>query len=274
LPFFGALVRAQLRLLADAFVDIHGKQSFRCRHDHSFINVAVGLLMFDITADEWVAIALSLRIAIVASIVALPLGIATAWLLARKDFWGKTVLDGIVHLPLVLPPVVTGYLLLIAFGRRGFIGAFLADFGIVFSFRWTGAALACGVMGFPLLVRPIRLAIEAIDRRLEDAAATLGADRRRVFLTVTLPLALPGLIAGFVLCFAKALGEFGATITFVSAIPGETQTISAAIYGLTQIPGGDAAAGRLVVVSVILALAALIVSEWLARRAGMRFHGE
>jgi molybdate transport system permease protein len=231
--------------------------------------------MFDIAPDEWVAIALSLRIAIVASLVALPFGIAVAWLLARKEFWGKTLIDGIVHLPLVLPPVVTGYLLLITFGRRGLVGSFLADyFGIVFSFRWTGAALACGLMGFPLLVRPIRLAIEAIDRRLEDAAATLGANRWRVLLTVTLPLALPGLIAGFVLCFAKALGEFGATITFVSAIPGETQTISAAIYSLTQTPGGDAAAGRLVVVAVVIALAALVVSEWLARRAGMRFHGE
>jgi|SRR6195256_33660 molybdate transport system permease protein len=231
--------------------------------------------MFDIAPDEWVAIALSLRIAIVASLVALPFGIAVAWLLARKEFWGKTLIDGIVHLPLVLPPVVTGYLLLITFGRRGLVGSFLADYlGIVFSFRWTGAALACGLMGFPLLVRPIRLAIEAIDRRLEDAAATLGANRWRVLLTVTLPLALPGLIAGFVLCFAKALGEFGATITFVSAIPGETQTISAAIYSLTQSPGGDAAAGRLVVVAVVIALAALVVSEWLARRAGMRFHGE
>ena len=175
----------------------------------------------------------------------------------------------------MLPPVVTGYLLLITFGRRGLVGAFLADYlGIVFSFRWTGAALACGIMGFPLLVRPIRLAIEAIDRRLEDAAATLGADRLRVFATVTLPLALPGLIAGFVLCFAKALGEFGATITFVSNIPGETQTISAAIYTLTQTPGGDAAAGRLVLVAVVISLTALVVSEWLARRAGMRFHGE
>jgi molybdate transport system permease protein len=231
--------------------------------------------MLDLTPDEWIAIRLSLRIALVATVVALPFGIAMGWLLARKDFWGKSLLDGVVHLPLVLPPVVTGYLLLITFGRRGVVGAFLADyFGIVFSFRWTGAALACGIMGFPLLVRPIRLAIEAIDRKLEDAAATLGADRLRVFLTVTLPLAVPGLIAGFVLCFAKALGEFGATITFVSNIPGETQTISAAIYTLTQSPGGDAAAGRLVLISIAIALVALIVSEWLARRAGMRFHGE
>src|SRR5712675_1648031 len=230
--------------------------------------------MFDIAPDEWVAIALSLRIAIVASLVALPFVIAVAWLLARKEFWGKTLLDGVVHLPLVLPPVVTGYLLLITFGRRGLVGGFLADIGIVFSFRWTGAALACGIMGFPLLVRPIRLAIEAIDRRLEDAAATLGANRFWVFLTVTLPLALPGLIAGIVLCFAKALGEFGATITFVANIPGETQTISAAIYTLTQVPGGDAAASRLVLVAIAISLAALIVAEWLARRAGTRFHGE
>lgn len=231
--------------------------------------------MLDLTPDEWIAIRLSLRIALVATVVALPFGIAVAWLLARKDFWGKALLDGVVHLPLVLPPVVTGYLLLISFGRRGPVGAFLDDyFGVVFSFRWTGAAVACGVMGFPLLVRPIRLAIEAVDRRLEQAAATLGANRLRVFVTVTLPLALPGLIAGFVLCFAKALGEFGATITFVSNIPGETQTISAAIYTFTQIPGGDAAAGRLVLVAIAISLVALVLSEWLARRAGMRFHGE
>ena len=231
--------------------------------------------MLDLTPDEWTAVALSLRIALVATAVGLPFGVAVAWLLARKDFWGKALVDGVVHLPLVLPPVVTGYLLLISFGRRGPIGAFLADyFGIVFSFRWTGAALACGIMGFPLLVRPIRLAIEAIDRRLEDAAATLGADRLWIFLTVTLPLALPGLIAGFVLCFAKALGELGATITFVANIPGETQTISAAIFTFTQIPGGDAAAGRLVLVAIAISLVALVISEWLARRAGMRFHGE
>src|SRR5438552_5409741 len=231
--------------------------------------------MLDLTPDEWIAIRLSLRIALVATAVALPLGIAVAWLVARKHFWGKTLLDGLLHLPLVLPPVVTGYLLLISFGRRGPIGAFLADhLGIVFSFRWTGAALACGIMGFPLIVRPIRLAIEAIDRRLEDAAATLGADRLRVFLTITLPLALPGLIAGLVLGFAKALGEFGATITFVSNIPGETQTISAAIYTFTQIPNGDAAAMRLVIIAIVIALAALVASEWFARRAGMRYHGD
>jgi molybdate transport system permease protein len=212
---------------------------------------------------------------VVATFVALPLGIAVAWLLARGTFWGKPIVDGLVHLPLVLPPVVTGYLLLINFGRKAPIGAFLADhFGIVFSFRWTGAALACGVMGFPLMVRPIRLAIEAIDRKLEQAAATLGANRILVFLTVTLPLALPGIIAGIVLCFAKALGEFGATITFVSNIPGETQTLSAAIYTYTQVPNGDSAAFRLVLVAIALSLVALIASEWLARRAGLYFHGE
>jgi molybdate transport system permease protein len=231
--------------------------------------------VFDLSPAEWTAVELSLRIAIVATAWALPFGLAAGWLLARKNFWGKTLLDGLVFLPLVLPPVVTGYLLLIWFGRRGPIGGFLDNhFGIVFSFRWTGAALACGVMGFPLMVRPIRLAFEAIDRKFEDAAATLGANQILVFLTVTLPLALPGVIAGVLLCFARALGEFGATITFVSNIPGETQTISAAIYTLTQIPGGDAEAGRLVLVAIVLALAALIASEWLARRAAIRFHGE
>ena len=230
--------------------------------------------MLDLSPDEWIAIRLSLKIALVATVVALPFGIAVAWLLARKNFWGKALLDGLVHMPLVLPPVVTGYLLLISFGRRGPIGAFLADhFGIVFSFRWTGAALSCGVMGFPLLVRPIRLAIEAIDRKLEDAAATLGADRLWIFLTVTLPLAMPGLVAGMVLCFAKALGEFGATITFVSNIPGETQTISSAIYSLIQTPDGDTAALRLVIISMVIAVAALIGSEWFARRATKRLHG-
>ncbi len=234
-----------------------------------------GWRLFDLSPDEWIAVQLSLRIAVTATLAALPFGIAVAWLLARKDFWGKSLLDGIVHLPLVLPPVVTGYLLLLSFGRKGVVGSFLEDyFGIVFSFRWTGAALACGVMGFPLLVRAARLSFEAIDRKLEDAAATLGADRARTFLTVTLPLALPGIIAGMVLCFAKALGEFGATITFVSNIPGETQTISAAIYTFLQVPGGEGAAGRLVIVAILIALAALVASEWLARRAGTRFHGE
>ncbi|MBX3551032.1 MAG: molybdate ABC transporter permease subunit [Pseudolabrys sp.] len=230
--------------------------------------------MFDLTPEEWTAIHLSLRIAVVATACSLPFGIAVAWLLARKNFWGKGLLDGVIHLPLVLPPVVTGYLLLIAFGRKGFIGSWLAEIGIVFAFRWTGAALACAVMSFPLLVRPLRLSFESIDRKLEDAAWTLGASPFKVFLTVSLPLAVPGLIAGTLLGFAKALGEFGATITFVSNIPGETQTISAAIYTLTQIPDGDAAAGRLVLVSIVIALIALVASEWLSRRAGQRFHGE
>ena len=230
--------------------------------------------MLDLSPAEWTAIHLSLRIATVATLASLPFGIAVAWLLARKSFYGKALVDGVVHMPLVLPPVVTGFVLLMLFGRKGPIGAFLDDhFGIVLSFRWTGAALAAAVMAFPLMVRAIRLSIEAIDARLEDAAATLGADRAWVFLTVTLPLALPGIIAGLVLGFAKALGEFGATITFVSNIPGETQTISAAIYTYTQMPGGDAAALRLVIVAAAIALAALVVSERLARRAGMRLHG-
>ena len=230
--------------------------------------------MFDLNPQEWTAVALSLRIALVATLVSLPFGIAVATVLARKEFWGKSLLDAVVHLPLVLPPVVTGYLLLITFGRKAPIGAFFADhFGIVFSFRWTGAALACGVMAFPLMVRAIRLSVEAIDRRLEDAAATLGARPAWGFLTVTLPLAMPGIIVGAMLAFARALGEFGATITFVSNIPGETQTISAAIYTLTQVPGGDAAALKLVVVAIVISLAALMASEWLARRATARLHG-
>ena len=229
--------------------------------------------MFDITPTEWTAILLSLRVATVATIVATPLGIALAFLLARGNFWGKSLVDALVHLPLVLPPVVTGYLLLLAFGRRGVVGAWLADLGIVFAFRWTGAALACGVMAFPLLVRPIRLSIEAVDRKLEQAAETLGAPPWRVFLNVTLPLSLPGVLAGMVLGFAKAIGEFGATITFVSNIPGETQTISSAIYSLIQTPDGDAAALRLVAVSIVIAIAALIGSEWFARRATQRLHG-
>jgi molybdate transport system permease protein len=231
--------------------------------------------VFNLTPEEWTAIALSLRIAVVATLVSLPFGIAIAFVLARKDFWGKSLIDAVVLLPLVLPPVVTGYLLLITFGRRAPLGAFLSDnFGIVFSFRWTGAALACGVMAFPLMVRAIRLSIEAVDRRFEQAAATLGARPVWVFATVTLPLILPGVIAGMVLAFARALGEFGATITFVSNIPGETQTISAAIYTLTQVPGGDAAALRLVLVSIVISLAALMASEWFARRAANRLHGE
>ena len=230
--------------------------------------------MFDLSPQDWTAVALSLRVAAVSTVVALPFGIIVAMLLARGSFWGKSVLDAVVHLPLVLPPVVTGYLLLISLGRKAPLGAFFADhFGIVFSFRWTGAAVACGVMAFPLLVRSIRLSIEAIDRRLEDAASTLGANRAWTFTTVTLPLALPGIIAGMMLAFARALGEFGATITFVSNIPGETQTISAAIYSLIQVPGGDADALKLVVISIVICVVALLASEWLAKRATARLHG-
>jgi molybdate transport system permease protein len=225
----------------------------------------------ELSPDEWNAVRLSLKVATVAMVASLPFGIAVALLLARRDFWGKSLVNGLVHLPLVLPPVVTGYLLLLTFGKRGPVGSFLNDaFGIVFSFRWTGAALACAVMGFPLMVRAIRLSIEAVDRRLEAAASTLGANALWVFLTVTLPLTLPGIVAGMILCFAKAMGEFGATITFVSNIPGETQTLPSAIYTFTQIPGGDAGALRLTAISVVISLAALMASEVLARRVGRR----
>jgi len=219
------------------------------------------------TPEELDAIRLSLKVATWATLATLPVGILTALLLARARFAGKTLVDALVHLPLVVPPVVTGYLLLLTFGRRGAVGAWLEEtLGIVFAFNWTGAALACAVMGFPLMVRAIRLSIEAVDPGLERAAATLGANRARVFLTVTLPLALPGVIAGAVLCFAKALGEFGATITFVSNIPGVTQTLPTAIFTYTQVPGGDAPALRLTLVSIVISLAALVASEWLARR--------
>lgn len=226
-----------------------------------------------LTPEGAQALRLSLLVALTAMACSLPFGMAVAWLLARRDFWGKQILNGLVHLPLILPPVVTGYLLLITFGRRGTLGPFLESFGIVFSFRWTGAALAAAVMAFPLMVRAIRLSIEAVDQRLEAAASTLGAAPFWVFLTVTLPLALPGVLAGAVLGFAKALGEFGATITFVAAIPGETQTLPSAIYALLQVPGGDAAAAQLVVLSIILAMGALILSEVLARRLQARIAG-
>ncbi len=230
--------------------------------------------MWAITPEELVAIKLSLRVATVAMLASLPVGVLVAYLLSRGRFRGKFILDGLVYMPLVLPPVVTGYALLLLFGRRGPLGAFLEQtFGIVFSFRWTGAALAAAVMGFPLMVRAIRLAMDSIDRRSEEAAATLGASPVWVFLTVTLPLSLPGVIAGAMLCFAKALGEFGATITFVSNIPGETQTIPAAIYTYTQTPGGDAGALRLSIIAVVLAFGALIASEVLSRRAGQRRAG-
>ncbi|WP_235916458.1 molybdate ABC transporter permease subunit [Ciceribacter naphthalenivorans] len=217
---------------------------------------------------------LSLKVAATAVIFSLPLGVAMAWLLSRRDFWGKTLLNGVVHLPLILPPVVTGYVLLLTFGRRGAVGAFLDQwFGLVFSFRWTGAALAAAVMGFPLLVRSIRLSLDAVDRKLEAAAATLGAPPPFVFLTVTLPLILPGIAAGAVLAFAKAMGEFGATITFVSNIPGETQTLASAIYTYTQVPGGELAAMRLTAISIVISLAAVIASEILARRLAARQGG-
>jgi molybdate transport system permease protein len=225
------------------------------------------------SAEELEAIRLSLRVATVATLASLPVGLFVAYALARWRFPGKTLVDGLVHLPLVLPPVVTGYLLLILFGRRGPIGQLLEPLGIVFSFRWTGAALAAGVMGFPLLVRAIRLSFEAADRRLESAARTLGASKPIVFLTVTVPLAAPGILAGLVLAFAKALGEFGATITFVSNIPGETRTLPSAIYTFTQVPGGDAGAARLVAVAIVLSLGALVVSELLARRLALRVEG-
>jgi molybdate transport system permease protein len=220
-----------------------------------------------LSAEEWTAVRLSLLVATTAMLASLPFGIAIAYILARGKFWGKSLLDTVVHLPLILPPVVTGYLLLLSFGKRGPIGAFLDEhFGIVFSFRWTGAALACAIMGFPLMVRAMRLSIEAVDKKLEEAAGTLGANPAWVFVVVTLPLILPGVIAGMILSFAKSMGEFGATITFVSNIPGETQTLPSAIYTLTQVPGGDVGALRLTLVSVVISMAALLGSELLAQR--------
>ena len=230
--------------------------------------------MLELSPEELGILALSLRVALASVVCSLPVAIIVAHGLARFSFPGKTIIDAIIHLPLVLPPVVVGFALLVLFGKRGPIGSLLEQwFGIVFAFRWTGAALSCGIMSFPLLVRPIRLSIEAVDRRLEQAAETLGAAPWRIFFDVTLPLALPGVLAGMVLGFAKAIGEFGATITFVSNIPGETQTISSAIYSLIQTPDGDTAALRLVVVSVVIAVAALIGAEWFARRATQRLHG-
>lgn len=225
----------------------------------------------DLSEAEWVAVALSLRVAVVAVAFSLPVAVAVALFLSRSRLPGVGLVNGLVHLPLILPPVVTGYLLLIWFGRRGPVGAFLDQwFGLVFSFRWTGAALAAAVMGFPLMVRSIRLSLDAVDRRLEAAAATLGAGRAKVFFTVTLPLTLPGIVAGAILGFAKALGEFGATITFVSNIPGETQTLASAIYTYTQVPGGEAGAARLTAISIAISLAALVGSEFLSRRVAGR----
>jgi len=229
---------------------------------------------FQLTDAEWEAIRLSLQVAVVGVAGSLPFGIAIAWLLARCNFPGKSLIDGIVHIPLVVPPVVVGYGLLVLFGRRGAAGAWLYDhFGITLIFTWKGAALASAVMGFPLLVRATRLSIEAVDRKLEAAARTLGAGPLDVFASVTMPLALPGLLAGIVLAFARGLGEFGATIIFVGNIPGETRTIPIAIYTLTQDPEGDLAALRLSIISVILALIALIASDFLARRIDRRIRG-
>ncbi len=220
-----------------------------------------------LTPEEWDAVVLSLRVGAVGVLLSIPAGILLAYVLARGRFRGKALLDALIHLPLVLPPVVTGYALLLAFGRRGFVGEFLEDnFGVTLAFRWTGAAVASAVMGFPLFVRATRLSFEAIDRRLEVAARTLGGNARYVFVTISLPLALPGILAGSILSFARGLGEFGATITFVSNIPGETQTIPIAIYGLLQSPSGDLAAMRLSILSVALSLGALLFSDYLARR--------
>ncbi|MGR3573070.1 molybdate ABC transporter permease subunit [Brevirhabdus sp.] len=225
--------------------------------------------------QEWEAVALSLRVSFWATALSLPLAIAVALALARGRFPGRHLLNGLVHLPLILPPVVTGYLLLLTFGRRAPVGAFLENaLGLVLAFRWTGAALAAGIMAFPLMVRAIRLAVEAVDPRLEQAAATLGAPRLWVFATITLPLILPGIIAGSLLGFAKAMGEFGATITFVSNIPGQTQTLPTAIYGFLQIPGGEGAALRLVAVSIALSMGALLASEWIATRVAQRIAGK
>ncbi len=223
---------------------------------------------------EWDALRLSLRVSAVATLASLPLALLVAHALARWRFPGHGLLNGLVHLPLVLPPVVTGYLLLLTFGRRGWVGQTLDEwFSLVFAFRWTGAALAAAVMAFPLMVRAIRLSVEAVDPRLEAAAGSLGASRPWVWLTITLPLIAPGVIAGAVLAFAKAMGEFGATITFVSNIPGQTQTLPSAIYSFLQVPGGETQAGRLVLVSVAVAMTALVLSEWLARRAARRVAG-
>lgn len=223
--------------------------------------------------EEWRAVALSLRVSFWATVVSLPFGIFAAYALARWTFPGKQVLNGIVHLPLILPPVVTGYILLLSLGTRGPIGSVLADWGILFAFRWTGAAVAAAVMAFPLMVRAIRLSIEAVDPKLEQASATLGASPTWVFLTVTLPMALPGIVAGTIIAFAKAMGEFGATITFVSNIPGQTRTIPSAIYAFLQVPGGEGSAVKLVIVSVAIAMGALLLSEWIGRRVASRVGG-
>lgn len=227
-----------------------------------------------LTPLEVEALGLSLRVAVASVVGSLPFGLAAAWLLARRNFPGKALVDGIIHLPLVVPPVVVGYLLLVTLGRRGPVGGWLYDsFGISIAFTWKGAAVAAAVMAFPLMVRAMRLSLEAVDKKLEAAARTLGAGRVRVFMTITLPLMAPGVLAGTMLAFARALGEFGATITFVSNIPGETRTLPIALYTLTQTPDGEAAAARLAVISVLLALTAIVASEWIARRMTRRLEG-
>jgi molybdate transport system permease protein len=224
-----------------------------------------------LTQEELTAIKLSLRVATWATLASLPFGILVAMVLARGRFYGRALLNALVLLPLVLPPVVTGYVLLLWFGRQGPLGRWLDEhLGIVFAFRWTGAALACAIMGFPLMVRAIQLSAAAVDRRLEQAAGTLGANPVFVFLTVTLPLMAPGIIAGAILSFARSMGEFGATITFVSNIPGETQTLPTLIYTFTQVPGGDAGALRLTLISLTISLSAILVSEWIAQEVGRR----
>ncbi|MEM7471974.1 MAG: molybdate ABC transporter permease subunit [Pseudomonadota bacterium] len=220
--------------------------------------------------EEWGAVWLSLQVATLATLASLPVAITVAYLLARKDFKGKQIVNALVHLPLVLPPVVTGYLLLLSFGAQGAVGQALARIGISFAFNWTGAALAAAVMAFPLMVRAIRLGFEACDPGLEEAATTLGASPWRVFLTVSLPLSLNSIIAATVLGFAKALGEFGATITFVASIPGETRTLPSAIYAFLQVPGGEGPALRLTLIAIAIAVGALLISEWVAARAVRR----
>jgi molybdate transport system permease protein len=229
---------------------------------------------FHLTELEWEALRLSLWVSGWAVAGSLPVGIAAAWVLARKRFPGKWLLDGLIHLPLVLPPVVIGYLLLVLLGKKGAIGKVLYElFGIQLAFTWKGAAVAAAVMAFPLMVRAVRLSIEAVDRGMEDAARTLGAGRWRVFFTITLPLVTPGIITGTILAFARSLGEFGATITFVSNIPGKTQTLPLALYSLTQVPNGEAGALRLCVVALVVALAAMVFAEWMSKRFAAHVEG-
>lgn len=233
-----------------------------------------GLVLDWLAEEEWEAVRLSLKVSVLATLLSLPFGLAIAYLLARKQFWGKQLVNGLVHLPLILPPVVTGYLLLVLFGRRGPVGAWLYEvFGVTLAFRWTGAVLAAAIVAFPLMVRAMRLAIEAVDPKLEEAANTLGAGRVWTFALITLPMIMPGILVGAILAFAKALGEFGATITFVSNIPGQTQTIPSAIYAFLQVPGGEGSALRLVLMSIFLAFAALVASEVLARKMQQRITG-